>query len=108
MLCPHINMATWPLTPQQRVQQSHVWGGRAGPPPNPGSYEALGCPQLQNMQVANRGGLEALALDAVTRAVSPSYGKRVAAHEAAHFLVAYLLGLLPKRYTLSSLDAFQR
>ena len=60
------------------------------------------------MQVANRGGLEALALDAAAHAVFAGYGQRIAAHEAAHFLVAYLLGLLPKRYTLSSLDAFQR
>ena len=60
------------------------------------------------MQVANRGGLEALALDAAARLINPGYGQRVAAHEAAHFLIAYLLGLLPKRYILSSVDAFQR
>ena len=28
--------------------------------------------------------------------------------QAGHFLVAYLLGLPPKDYTLSALDAFQR
>lgn len=27
-------------------------------------------------------------------------------HEAGHFLIAYLLGVLPKGYTLSSLEAF--
>lgn len=26
-------------------------------------------------------------------------------HEAGHFLIAYLLGVLPKGYTLSSLEA---
>ena len=30
-----------------------------------------------------------------------------ALHESGHFLVAYLLGFLPKAYTLSSLDAFK-
>ncbi|RYR02313.1 hypothetical protein Ahy_B06g081125 isoform B [Arachis hypogaea] len=29
-------------------------------------------------------------------------------HEAGHFLVAYLVGILPKGYTLSSLDAFKK
>ncbi|XP_024961564.1 uncharacterized protein LOC112502002 isoform X2 [Cynara cardunculus var. scolymus] len=29
-------------------------------------------------------------------------------HEAGHFLIAYLLGILPKGYTLSSLEAFQQ
>nr|XP_017249250.1 PREDICTED: uncharacterized protein LOC108220094 isoform X2 [Daucus carota subsp. sativus] len=30
------------------------------------------------------------------------------AHEAGHFLIAYLMGVLPKGYTLSSLEAFQK
>lgn len=29
-------------------------------------------------------------------------------HEAGHFLIAYLLGILPKGYTLSSLEAFRK
>lgn len=29
-------------------------------------------------------------------------------HEAGHFLIAYLLGILPKGYTLTSLDAFKK
>jgi len=32
--------------------------------------------------------------------------KRVAIHEAGHFLIAYMTGLIPLAYTLSSLDAF--
>ena len=57
-------------------------------------------------QVANAGGIEALIIDTVARVISPTYQKRVALHEAGHFLIAYLLGLLPKGYTLSSWDAF--
>lgn len=60
------------------------------------------------MQVVNRGGMEALILDAAAHTLNKAYGDRVAAHEAGHFLVAYLLGLLPKRYTVSALDAFQK
>ena len=58
-------------------------------------------------QIANGGGLEALALDTAGRVVNQSYGERVALHESGHFLVAYMLGWLPRAYTLSSLDAFQ-
>ena len=29
-------------------------------------------------------------------------------HEAGHFLIAYLLGILPKGYTLSSLEALMK
>ncbi|KAL4371642.1 uncharacterized protein DS421_6g188830 [Arachis hypogaea] len=29
-------------------------------------------------------------------------------HEADHFLVAYVVGILPKGYNLSSLDAFKK
>lgn len=57
-------------------------------------------------QVANAGGFEALIIDSIARLLSPTYARRVALHEAGHFLVAYLTGLLPKGYTLSSLDAF--
>ncbi|CAM6087872.1 unnamed protein product [Calypogeia fissa] len=59
-------------------------------------------------QVANGGGLEALILDTLGRLISRNYRERVAQHEAGHFLISYLMGILPKSYTLSSLDAFQR
>lgn len=58
-------------------------------------------------QIANGGGLEAMALDTAGRVINRSYGERVALHESGHFLIAYLLGWLPRAYTLSSLDAFR-
>eukprot|EP00250_Pteridium_aquilinum_P004002 c14256_g1_i1 orf=83-1165(+) len=58
--------------------------------------------------VVYNGGVEALLLDTVGRIVSEKYKTRVAQHEAGHFLIAYLLGILPKSYTLSSLDAYRR
>ncbi|KAK3233490.1 hypothetical protein CYMTET_56213 [Cymbomonas tetramitiformis] len=59
-------------------------------------------------QVLNAGGAEALLLDSCGRAISPEYRERVANHEAGHFLCAYLLGILPKGYTLSSWEALQK
>jgi hypothetical protein len=40
--------------------------------------------------------------------VSAEYRQRVCMHEAGHFLVAYLMGVLPKGYTLSAVDALRR
>ncbi|KAJ7287967.1 hypothetical protein O6H91_06G073800 [Diphasiastrum complanatum] len=59
-------------------------------------------------QIATGGGIEALVLDTLGRLLSAKYKKRVAHHEAGHFLIAYLLGILPKNYALSSLDAFRK
>ncbi|ACO60794.1 predicted protein, partial [Micromonas commoda] len=58
-------------------------------------------------QVTFAGGMEALALDTLAQATSKTYVARLRLHEAAHFLVAYLMGILPKGYTLSSLDAYK-
>ena len=62
---------------------------------------------LATDQIAFGGGVEALALDTAAQKTSPAYVSRLRLHEAAHFLVAYLMGILPKGYTLSSLDAFR-
>ncbi|GBG61573.1 hypothetical protein CBR_g22370 [Chara braunii] len=59
-------------------------------------------------QVANGGGGKSLLIDTLGRLVSEKYRKRVAEHEARHFLVSYLLGVLPKDYTLSDWDAYRR
>ena len=60
------------------------------------------------MQVYNGGAIDALLVDTAGRYLNSSYAKRVSHHEAGHFLVAYLIGLLPKRYTLSAADALSR
>lgn len=63
---------------------------------------------LMFLQVANMGGGEALVVDTLGRVIYPSYRDRVTLHEAGHFLVAYLVGLLPRAYTLSAWDAFSK
>ena len=59
-------------------------------------------------QVRFGGGVGFLAVDTLGRRLNPGYAERVARHEAGHFLVAYLVGVLPAAYTLSSLDAYRR
>jgi hypothetical protein len=56
-------------------------------------------------QIATGGSIEALLLDSLGRLLSSKYRERVALHESGHFLVSYLIGILPKSYTLSSFDA---
>uniref|UniRef100_A0A7N0TC09 Stress regulated protein n=1 Tax=Kalanchoe fedtschenkoi TaxID=63787 RepID=A0A7N0TC09_KALFE len=58
--------------------------------------------------VSFNGGIGGLIVDTVGHAVSRKYHNRVIQHEAGHFLVAYLMGILPKRFTLSSLEALRR
>ena len=59
-------------------------------------------------QIGFGGGVEALVLDTLAQTTSTEYKARLRIHEAAHFLVAYLMGILPKGYTLSSLDAYEK
>ncbi|XP_021753668.1 uncharacterized protein LOC110719064 isoform X2 [Chenopodium quinoa] len=54
------------------------------------------------------GGIVGLALDTIGHTISQKYHNRVIQHEAGHFLIAYLLGILPKSYTLSSLEALSK
>lgn len=58
--------------------------------------------------VSFNGGIGSLVLDTIGHGVSPKYHNRVVQHEAGHFLIAYLLGILPKGYTLTSLEAFKK
>ncbi|XP_004494651.1 uncharacterized protein [Cicer arietinum] len=54
------------------------------------------------------GGLGSLVVDTIGHSLSQKYHNRVIQHEAGHFLIAYLVGILPKGYTVSSLDALMK
>jgi len=58
-------------------------------------------------QIVAAGGGFALVVDAVTNIVNDEYRKRVSIHEAGHLLIAYLLGILPQGYRLSSVEFFK-
>ncbi|XXG54295.1 hypothetical protein AAC387_Pa03g2216 [Persea americana] len=58
--------------------------------------------------VSFNGGLGSLVLDTIGHTLSKKYHNRVIQHEAGHFLMAYLLGVLPRGYTLSSLEALKK
>ncbi|XP_042517790.1 uncharacterized protein LOC122091740 [Macadamia integrifolia] len=58
--------------------------------------------------VSFNGGIGSLVLDTIGHTLSPKYHNRVIQHEAGHFLIAYLLGVLPKGYSLSSLEALRK
>ncbi|KAG6646119.1 hypothetical protein CIPAW_08G171500 [Carya illinoinensis] len=49
-----------------------------------------------------------LVLDTIGHKFSQKYHNRVVQHEAGHFLIAYLMGILPKGYTLTSLEALKK
>ncbi|KAL1554953.1 hypothetical protein AAHA92_15450 [Salvia divinorum] len=58
--------------------------------------------------VSFNGGISFLILDTLGHSFSQKYHNRVVQHEAGHFLIAYLLGILPKGYTLTSLEALKK
>ncbi|KAK9137036.1 hypothetical protein Sjap_007630 [Stephania japonica] len=58
--------------------------------------------------IAFNGGVGNLVLDTIGHTFSKKYHNRVVQHEAGHFLIAYLLGVLPRGYTLTSLEALQK
>ncbi|KAK9139485.1 hypothetical protein Scep_009166 [Stephania cephalantha] len=58
--------------------------------------------------IAFNGGVGNLVLDTIGHTLSKKYHNRVVQHEAGHFLIAYLLGVLPRGYTLTSLEALQK
>jgi len=58
--------------------------------------------------LSNNAGGNLLIVDTIGRTILPSYKRRVAVHEAGHFLVSYLMGVLPVEYTLSALESYQK
>eukprot|EP00262_Sarcandra_glabra_P000164 TRINITY_DN10249_c0_g1_i2.p1 TRINITY_DN10249_c0_g1~~TRINITY_DN10249_c0_g1_i2.p1 ORF type:complete len:269 (+),score=53.64 TRINITY_DN10249_c0_g1_i2:123-929(+) len=58
--------------------------------------------------VSFNGGVGSLVLDTIGHTLSEKYHNRVIQHEAGHFLIAYLLGVLPKGYAISSLEALRK
>ncbi|KAM0950667.1 putative peptidase M41 [Dioscorea sansibarensis] len=72
-------------------------------------YFSLGLLFLWSLDLVSfNGGMGNLLLDTIAHTVSEKYHSRVIQHEAGHFLVAYLLGVLPRGYTLSSLEALRK
>ncbi|GAA0151068.1 hypothetical protein LIER_09866 [Lithospermum erythrorhizon] len=54
------------------------------------------------------GGISGLILDSAGHILSAKYHNRVLQHEAGHFLIAYMLGILPKGYSLTSWEALKK
>jgi len=58
--------------------------------------------------LVSQGLVQNLVVDTLARVVNSEYQNRVVQSEAARFLVGYLLGVLPKAYTLSTIDCLSR
>ncbi|KAH9616995.1 hypothetical protein KSS87_021630 [Heliosperma pusillum] len=72
-------------------------------------YISLGLLFLGTLDLVSfGGGISSLVLDTIGHTFSQKYRNRVVQHEAGHFLIAYLVGILPRGYTLSSLEAFRK
>ncbi|CAJ1960944.1 unnamed protein product [Sphenostylis stenocarpa] len=72
-------------------------------------YISLGLLFLWTLDaVSFGGGIGSLVVDTIGHSFSQKYHNRVIQHEAGHFLIAYLVGILPKGYSISSLDALQK
>ncbi|KAJ4765247.1 translation initiation factor 3 subunit I [Rhynchospora pubera] len=59
-------------------------------------------------QISFNGGVRNLLLDTIGHTLSHKYHSRVIQHEAGHFIIAYLLGVLPKSYTITSLETLTK
>lgn len=72
-------------------------------------YLSLGFLFLWTLDLVSfNGGIGSLVLDTIGHTFSQKYHNRVIQHEAGHFLIAYLVGIFPKGYTLSSFEALKK
>lgn len=99
---------------ERNLQIAAVLGGVAawnalGLSPQEVLYTSLGLLFLWTLDLVSfDGGIGGLVIDMIGHTVSQKYHNRVIQHEAGHFLIAYLVGILPKGYTLSSLEALRK
>ncbi|KAI3407197.1 uncharacterized protein J3R85_021213 [Psidium guajava] len=99
---------------ERNLQLAAVAGGLSawnllGPSPQHIFYVSLGLLFLWTFDsVSFNGGVGSLVLDTIGHTFSQKYHNRVLQHEAGHFLIAYLVGILPRGYTISSLDALKK
>lgn len=99
---------------ERNLQLAALLGGISawkvfGLDPQEALYFSLGLLFLWTLDLVSfNGGLNSLAIDTIGHTFSQKYHNRVIQHEAGHFLIAYLLGILPKGYTVSSLEAFRK
>ncbi|KOM52904.1 hypothetical protein LR48_Vigan09g156300 [Vigna angularis] len=96
---------------ERNLQIATILGGLAawnafGISPQQIFYISLGLLFLWTLDaVSFGGGIGSLVVDTIGHTFSQKYHNR---HEAGHFLIAYLIGILPKGYSISSLDALQK
>ncbi|KAG6646150.1 hypothetical protein CIPAW_08G174300 [Carya illinoinensis] len=99
---------------ERNLQLAAALGGLAawnvlGFSPQQVLYFSLGLLFLWTLDsVSFDGGVGSLVLDTIGHTFSQKYHNRVVQHEAGHFLIAYLVGILPKGYTLTSLEALKK
>ncbi|WVY94313.1 hypothetical protein V8G54_033401 [Vigna mungo] len=99
---------------ERNLQIAGILGGLAtwnafGISPQQIFYISLGLLFLWTLDaVSFGGGIGSLVVDTIGHTFSQKYHNRVIQHEAGHFLIAYLIGILPKGYSISSLDALQK
>lgn len=99
---------------ERNLQIAAILGGVAawrafGLSPQQILYTSLGLLFLWTLDLVSfDGGIGSLVLDTIGHTFSQKYHNRVIQHEAGHFLIAYLVGILPRGYTLSSFDALKK
>ncbi|KAJ8440137.1 hypothetical protein Cgig2_003462 [Carnegiea gigantea] len=109
---------------ERNLQIAAILGGVAawrafGLSPQQILYTSLGLLFLWTLDLVSfDGGIGSLVLDTIGHTFSQKYHNRVIQtdvktefyeqHEAGHFLIAYLVGILPRGYTLSSFEALKK